>query len=111
MPTIIADESEKLKRLRNDPAERRIEVLDLDTTRRGKVRAHCRVRVGLFLISMRVIQQPGQGAWVSWPQSLHAETGKWFPLVSCLSPTLKSKIDEAVLNAWRDRLLFQGGER
>lgn len=81
----------------------KIEVLDIRTATHGNVKAYARIKVGALVISgVKVIQQPGQRAWVRLPDQQHQQTGKWYPIVSCLSPTLEAAISDAVLDAWRN---------
>lgn len=88
-----------------------IEVLELSVSHAGNVKAFCRVRVGALVLSgFKVVQQPGQRAWVSIPQ-LRDDKGQYYPMLQVLSPTLKEEINEAVLNAWRDSVAMGLGVR
>ncbi len=81
-------------------AHSRIEVLELHPVNQGSIRAYVRIKVGAFAISgCKVIQQPGQRAWVKLPDQQSLD-GRWFPIVTCSSPTLESAIGEVVLAAW-----------
>jgi DNA-binding cell septation regulator SpoVG len=67
----------------------------------GNLRAFADVRVGpLVLRSLRVIQQPGQRAYVSMPQ-VSDEEGHYFPLITCDDEALKTRLRETVLLAWQ----------
>jgi DNA-binding cell septation regulator SpoVG len=79
-----------------------VEVIDLRLASAGSVRAYARIRVGPLAISgVKVIQQQGQRAWVKLPDQ-QSKDGKWFPVVTCSSPTLEAAISSAVLNAYRE---------
>lgn len=78
-----------------------IEVLELRLSHTGNVKAFCRVRIGALVLSgFKVVQQPGQRAWVSIPQ-LRDDKGHYYPMLQVLSPALKEQITEAVLTAWQ----------
>jgi DNA-binding cell septation regulator SpoVG len=80
---------------------RKVEVLDIRPVNHGAVKAYARIKVGAFTISgCKVIQQAGQRPWVKLPDQQSKE-GKWFPIVTCSSPTLEEAISEAVLDAYR----------
>lgn len=80
---------------------RKVEVLDIRPANHGAVKAYARVKVGALVISgCKVIQQAGQRAWVKLPDR-QADDGRWFPIVTCSSPTLENAISEAVLDAYR----------
>lgn len=84
-----------------DTPHSRIEVLDIRPAHIGSVRAFARIKVGAFTISsVKVIQQDGQRPWVKLPDQ-QGKDGRWFPVVTCSSPTLESAISEAVLAAWQ----------
>lgn len=82
----------------------KIEVIDIRPAKYGygSVKALARIRVGALVIGgVKVIQQDGQRAWVRLPDAQNESTQKWYPIVSCLSPTLEAAISNAVLEAWR----------
>jgi len=84
------------------PRHSRVEVLDIRLAHHGSVRAYARVKVGAFTISgCKVIQQDGQRPWVKLPDQ-QSKDGKWFPIVTCSSPTLENAINETVLQAFRE---------
>jgi DNA-binding cell septation regulator SpoVG len=80
----------------------------------GNLRAF-HVRVGpLVLRSLRVIQQPGQRAYVSMPQ-VSDEEGH-YPLLKCDDEALKTRLRDTVLLAWQtssagDHCLAVRGDR
>ncbi|HOT82895.1 MAG TPA: hypothetical protein PLQ12_06305 [Candidatus Defluviicoccus seviourii] len=68
----------------------------------GNLRAYATVAVGPLLIhGCRVVQQPGQRAWVSLPQTKSGE--RWFAVVEVEDRALKEAISAAVLDAWAGR--------
>lgn len=98
----ISDNAENLNTQPTDTPHSRVEVLDIRPVRHGSVRAYARIKVGAFAISgCKVIQQDGQRPWVKLPDQ-QSKDGRWFPIVSCSSPTLEGAISEAVLAAWRE---------
>lgn len=83
---------------------KRVEVLELRLVQHGSIRAYARIKVGALTIAgVKVIQQPGQRAWVRLPDQ-QGKDGHWFPVVACSSPTLENAIHQAVLAAYRQRV-------
>jgi hypothetical protein len=71
----------------------------------GNLKAYATVRVGHWTIhGTRVVQQPGQRAWVSLPQAEGKpdSSGKrtWWAVIECADKALKQAIETAVLKAW-----------
>lgn len=88
------------------PTHSKIEVISIAPARYGygAVKAFARVKIGALVISnVKVIQQAGQRAYVRLPDQQNEATGKWFPIVNCLSPTLEAAISGAVIEAWQAR--------
>jgi DNA-binding cell septation regulator SpoVG len=88
------------------PLKSRIEVTNLDFIGQGNLKALADVKIGrsLRIYGFRIIQQPHQRAWVSPPQ--HTYQGKdgtvrYSPMCE-LSGTLKSAVDECILQAWAE---------
>lgn len=78
----------------------RVEVIDLRLVQHGSIRAYARVKLGpLTIAGVKVIQQPGQRAWVRLPDQ-QGKDGRWYPIVTCGSPTLEEAITAAVLEAY-----------
>ena len=81
-----------------------IAVLTIRPAARGNLRGFADVRIGELVVKdLRVIQQPGQRAWVSPPQKEWLKpdgTRGYAPLVE-FSPALKATIESMVLDAWR----------
>lgn len=95
----------------NQKPHSRIEVLDVRPVNHGAVKAYARIKVGAFTISgCKVIQQAGQRPWVKLPDQQSKE-GKWFPIVTCSSPTLEEAISRAVLAAYQDLVVLGGTAR
>ena len=70
----------------------------------GNLKAFADVKIGksLRVYGFRVVQQPGQKAWVSPPQrTWDGQDGKkkYSPIVE-LSGELKAEVDEAILAEW-----------
>jgi DNA-binding cell septation regulator SpoVG len=84
----------------------RVTVLSLrPLTGAGNLHAYADVEIdGRFVIrSCRVIQQPGQRAYVSGPQE--QRDGRYWPLVIFRDPALKEAVCRAVLDAWEAQSL------
>jgi hypothetical protein len=87
----------------SSPVDRKIEVLDLHPVRQGSIRAYCRLRLGTLVIAgVKVVQQAGQRAYARLTDWQDQATREWFPIVSCLSPSLESGIECAVLAAYNE---------
>ena len=85
------------------PTAHDIEVIDIKPIiGRGNLKAFVSVRIGAIEIhGLRIVQQPGQRAWVSMPQVESCDRdGKkcYAPLVTIHDEALKSSITEAVLS-------------
>jgi hypothetical protein len=84
--------------------EGNIAVLAVRPAARGNLRGFVDIRIGeLTIKDLRIIQQPGQRAWVSPPQKEWVKpdgTRGYVPLVE-FSPVLKAMIESMVLDAWR----------
>jgi DNA-binding cell septation regulator SpoVG len=79
----------------------------------GNLKAMASVRIGpsLFVHKCRVIQQPGQRAWVSMPQERWEDReGKpqYTPLV-VLTGSLKARVEAAILQAARQQGMIAAG--
>jgi DNA-binding cell septation regulator SpoVG len=84
----------------------KIRVVDLRTVNGGTpLRAYVGIKVDDMVISdWRIIQQPGQRAWVSYPQITWKDAGgkvRYKSLIS-IPGELKQKIDIAILSAWEE---------
>jgi DNA-binding cell septation regulator SpoVG len=82
----------------------KIEIIKITPiTTGGSLRAFVSVRIGALTVhDFRVVQQPGQHAWVSAPQKELNKDGnrKFFPVVELTEP-LKKIVSDKVLEAWR----------
>lgn len=78
-----------------------IEVLDVRRVENGgNLKALATVKTGcLKTHGWRVIQQPGQRAWVSVPQE-QDRNGRWHNRLEVTNPTVLEQIRGAVLAAW-----------
>ncbi len=83
-----------------EPVVTPIQVLSIKPNPRpGNVRAFAVVAVKPFEINgLKIVQQPGQRAYVAWPQVESA--GKFYPLLKCNDEQLKNAVAVAVLAAW-----------
>lgn len=65
----------------------------------GNLRGYVDVRVGAVTIcDCRIIQQPGQAAYVCGPQKY--DGARWWPLVK-LTPELRQRVQAVVLDVWQ----------
>jgi DNA-binding cell septation regulator SpoVG len=84
-----------------------VTVDEIKRIERGTLRAFVTVTLAgkLRIHSVRIVQQPGQAAWVSMPQnevkSQEGGKSKYYPTVEVTDENLKRQISEAVLAAWR----------
>jgi DNA-binding cell septation regulator SpoVG len=66
----------------------------------GNLKAFAVVAVGPWTVrGCRVVQQPGQRAYVSLPQEKTTD-GRFFPILQTKDANLKDAIQAAVLEAW-----------
>lgn len=74
----------------------------------GNLKAFASVKLGdvLTIHDCRVIQQPGQKAFVSLPQRKDEKTGKYYYIVYPENEQFKEAVQEKVLGAWQ----ANGGE-
>jgi DNA-binding cell septation regulator SpoVG len=77
----------------------------------GNLKAFASIMLGgkVRINDVRVIQQPGQRAWVSMPARSYEKDGqrKWAPIVELMDGPLKGQISNAVLEEF-ERLAYQG---
>lgn len=66
----------------------------------GNVRAFATIRIGeaLEIRGVKVIQQPGQTAYVKLPDQ--ESGGRWFPVVVATDQRLQQAISDRVIAAW-----------
>ena len=79
-----------------------IEVTKLKLVEKGNFKGFADVQVGQIEIrGFRIIQQPGQSAWVSVPQSEYTKDNeKRYHNIVVLSEDLKQRVDAEILRAW-----------
>jgi DNA-binding cell septation regulator SpoVG len=91
----------------SDPSSKyKIVILGMKSTGGSNLRAFVDVQIGtsLTIYGFRVIQQPGQSAWVSAPQRTYqGDDGKtrYAPIME-LKGGLKRAVELAILQAWRE---------
>jgi DNA-binding cell septation regulator SpoVG len=79
------------------------------TPNAGNLRALATVKIGPLIIhGCRVIQQPGQSAWVSMP-TRQDDTGRWFPIVSTEDEDIRDAVKSLLLTAWANWQVFRIG--
>ena len=83
-----------------------IEVTKLNLVEKGNFKGFADVQVGQIEIrGFRIIQQPGQSAWVSVPQSEYTKDDeKRYYNIVVMPDDLKRDVEFAVLEAWRERV-------
>lgn len=65
----------------------------------GTLRGFADVQIGpLVVTGCRIVQQPGQAAWVSMPQ-VQADTGTFYPCLRTDDDALRADVRERVLRA------------
>jgi DNA-binding cell septation regulator SpoVG len=75
----------------------------------GNLRAFAKVRIGCLVIhGCRVIQQPGQRAWVALPQvparaKADGSGAGWYPVVEVTNRSVMDQVRDAVLAAWDEQ--------
>jgi hypothetical protein len=83
-----------------------IEVLDLKPLEKpGNLKAFVSVQVhGITIRDCRIVQQPGQQAWLSPPQQSYEVAGerKWKAIVE-FPKELRKEIEAVVLEAWQGK--------
>lgn len=89
-----------------------IQVLEFKSVSdRGALKAFCTVHIGHLQINdCRIIQQPGQRAWVAMPQISYKNeygTVKYRSLVQIMDETLRNQITHIVLSEW-EKFLKEG---
>lgn len=79
------------------------------TPNAGNLRALATITIGpLTIHGCRIIQQPGQAAWVAMPQR-QDDGGRWFPVVATDDESVKAAVRSALLNAWASWQAFRVG--
>lgn len=88
------------------PKRPAIELIAIKHINKGSLKAFATVKVAnkVVIHSLRIIQQKGQSAWVSMPQtevpSSNGGKPRYFPIVEVVDEDLKKQICETVLSSW-----------
>jgi DNA-binding cell septation regulator SpoVG len=88
-----------------NPWQGKIKVSALNRTdQAGTVKAFATIQIGdaLEVRDCKVIQQPGQRAWVSLPDRQRSDGKGYAPIVRALDDRLKDAISATVLAAWQN---------
>ena len=85
-----------------NPYLSKITVSKITPANFGNVKAFASVRLGetLTIHSIKIVQQPGQRAYVRLPES--ERDGKYFPIVSADDKRFQEAVQEKVLAAWQN---------
>lgn len=81
---------------------------------RGNLKAFADIRIGALEIhGLRIVQQPGQRAWVSMPQAEYERDGVkcYAPMVKIHDKTLKDAVANVVLMSWQKEIRSINGLR
>lgn len=86
----------------SNPYLDRIQVTKVTPINKGNIKAFASVKLGdtLTIHSVKIVQQPGQKAYVRLPES--EQNGKYFPVVSADDKRFQDAVQEKVLAAWED---------
>jgi DNA-binding cell septation regulator SpoVG len=70
----------------------------------GPVKAFANVKFGeaIEIFGAKVVQQPGQRAWVALPDRKSPDGNGYFPVVKALDERLAEEISRVVLAAWQN---------
>ena len=110
---MITQNSEKVKQVSHNnltqqatanPYTGKITVTDLRPCHQaGNVKAFAVVKFGevIEISGVKVIQQPGQRAWVALPDRKSPDGDGYFPVVKALDARLAEEISRVVLAAWK----------
>lgn len=83
-----------------NPYESKITVVSIRPMERGNLKALADIQLGETMIihGCRIVQQPGQRAYVALPQN--ESGGKYYPVVTAVDKRFKEAIEVKVLAAW-----------
>lgn len=86
----------------HNPYLDRISVVKISAANKGNVKAFASVKLGetLTIHSVKVVQQPGQRAYVRLPEN--EQNGRYFPVVSADDQRFQDALQEKVLAAWQN---------
>lgn len=85
----------------NNPYLDKIQVTKIISNNKGNVKAFASVQLGsvLTINSIKIVQQPGQRAYVRLPEQ--EQGGRYFPVVSADDQRFQDAVQEKVLAAWQ----------
>lgn len=91
----------------SNPYLAKISVLKITTINQGNLKAFATIKLGntMTINSCRIIQQPGQRAYVALPQTQDKD-GKYHPVITADDPLFKAAVEDMILAAWRDGVAF-----
>lgn len=86
----------------NNPYLSKITVVKINPLNQGNLKAFATIKLGntMTISGCRVIQQPGQRAYVALPQTKD-DQGKYWPVITADDPQFKEAVQEKVLDAWQ----------
>lgn len=92
----------------SNPYLARLEVIRITPVGTGNVKAFASVKLGNTLVihSVKIIQQPGQKAFVRLPDQKSGE--KYFPVVEWVDQAFMDAVSEKVLAAWQGETAVAG---
>lgn len=84
-----------------NPYTDKIQVVRITPATKGNIKAFASIRLGetLTIHGVKVVQQPGQKAYVRLPES--EKDGRYFPVVSANDQRFQDAVQEKVLAAWQ----------
>lgn len=84
----------------SNPYLDRVTVVSIRPIDKGNLRAFAEIQLGetMIISGCRIIQQPGQRAYVAFPQN--ESNGKFYPVVSAVDKRFKEAVEQKVLAAW-----------
>ena len=85
-----------------NPWTAKLSVSAIHPVSSGNVKAFVSVKIGdaLTIHGCKVVQQPGQRAYVALPQN--ERNGKYFPAIESHDPRFQEALSIAVLAAWNE---------
>lgn len=83
----------------------KLKVVQIHPSRQpGNVRAFATIQIGdaLEIHGVKVVQQPGQRAYVRLPDQ--QSEGRWFPVLKVLDSRFQDAVTELVMAAWQAKV-------
>lgn len=100
--------------MNNNPYLSKITVLKITQLNQGNLKAFANIRLGstMTINGCRVIQQPGQRAYVALPQT-QDKNGRFWPVITADDPKFKDAVEQLVIDAWNIEMQIEtnGGGR